>query len=54
MNYSNQIYCDKCNRLIDTQWIPFQYKQYNLCLDCTLELYQKIFNDNGERFTWEK
>lgn len=51
---SNLIYCDKCGRPIEKQPSPFEHEQYNLCLDCTIALYQKIFNANGERFTWEK
>lgn len=40
-------YCDKCGKSIDRK-SNFEHQNYNLCSECALALYQKIYGNDQE------
>lgn len=44
-------YCDKCGKPVEKDDTD---NKYTFCLDCALELYQKIFCDNSDNSEHKK
>lgn len=47
MNNTLMCYCDKCGKPIERQY-NFEHMEYNICSDCALALYQKIYGSEQE------